>query len=176
MIRQQAEGKRAGIALKEERRMAEEIERKFLVREGEWHPKGNGSRILQGYLCSVPERTVRVRMKDDRAYLTIKGKNDGIRRPEFEYEIPAADAAELIGLCEQPVIAKRRYLEEYKGFIWEIDVFEGENAGLVLAEIELPSEDTVFPLPAWAGEEVSADSRYYNSNLQLHPYCEWGNP
>ncbi len=156
--------------------MAEEIERKFLVRRGEWKPRGTGSRILQGYLCSVPERTVRVRIRDDRAYLAIKGKNDGIRRAEFEYEIPATDAEKLIGLCEQPVIAKRRYLEEYEGFVWEIDVFEGENEGLTLAEIELPSEDTAFPLPSWAGEEVSADSRYYNSNLQRHPYREWGTP
>ncbi|SDP56115.1 adenylate cyclase [Selenomonas ruminantium] len=152
--------------------MAKEIERKFLVREN-WQPQNAGVDIAQGYLSTVPERTVRVRIKADRAFLTIKGRNEGISRPEFEYEIPVADAEELLQLAEQPVLRKKRYLEKHGGFLWEIDVFAGANVGLVVAEIELPTEDTVFSPPCWLGEEVSGDVRYYNANLIKTPYSLW---
>lgn len=152
--------------------MAVEIERKFLVREG-WQPQHEGVRIAQGYLSSVPERTVRVRIKGKKGYLTVKGRNEGIRRAEFEYEIPAADAEAMLKLCEQPPVEKTRYLEAYAGHTWEIDIFAGVNAGLRVAEIELPAEDTAFRKPDWAGREVSGDSRYYNSSLSHHPYQEW---
>ena len=154
--------------------MAKEIERKFLVREN-WRPQGEGVKIAQGYLSTVPERTVRVRLKDDRGFLTIKGRNEGISRLEFEYEIPAADAEELLQLAEQPVLEKTRYLEKHGDFLWEIDVFAGVNDGLVVAEIELPTEDTVFSPPCWLGEEVSGDVRYYNANLIKMPYSLWKN-
>ncbi|WP_432647540.1 CYTH domain-containing protein [Mitsuokella sp.] len=152
--------------------MAVEIERKFLVKEG-WQPKNAGVRIAQGYLSSVPERTVRVRIKGEKGYLTVKGKNQGISRAEFEYEIPVADAEAMLKLCEQPPVEKTRYLEKYEGHTWEIDIFAGANKGLRVAEIELPSEDTDFLKPAWAGMEVSGDARYYNSSLSLHPYQQW---
>ena len=153
--------------------MATEIERKFLVRRELWRPKDNGIAIAQGYLCSAPERTVRVRTWDACAYLTIKGKNRGIRRLEFEYEIPFSDAKELLELCEQPVISKKRYREQHVDNLWEIDVFEGDNEGLILAEVELSSETERVILPDWAGTEVSDDARYYNSYLFRHPYRMW---
>lgn len=152
--------------------MAAEIERKFLVKEG-WRPQANGVRIAQGYLSTVPERTVRVRIKGEKGYLTVKGRNAGIRRAEYEYEIPLADAEEMLSLCEQPLIEKRRYLEPFGGFTWEVDVFAGANEGLIVAEIELPAEDTPFEKPAWLGAEVSGDARYYNSSLIRHPYRDW---
>ena len=152
--------------------MGLEIERKFLVKEG-WQPKSAGSRIAQGYLSSDPARTVRVRVRDDRGYLTVKGKNEGICRAEFEYEVPLADAEAMLALCTRPIIEKRRYVEEYEGFLWEVDSFEGENAGLRVAEIELSAEDAAFPLPPWAGAEVSGDARYYNAQLVRSPYCTW---
>lgn len=152
--------------------MAAEIERKFLVKEG-WRPQANGVRIAQGYLSTVPERTVRVRIKGEKGYLTVKGRNAGIRRAEYEYEIPLADAEAMLALCEQPLIEKRRYLVPYEGYTWEVDVFAGANEGLVVAEIELPAEDAAFAKPDWAGAEVSGDARYYNSSLIRHPYREW---
>ena len=152
--------------------MAKEIERKFLVKES-WQPQAAGVQIAQGYLSTVPERTVRVRIKGDKAFLTIKGRNQGISRAEFEYEIPVSDAQELLALAEQPVLNKIRYLEKYEDFIWEIDVFAGENEGLVVAEIELPAEDADFAKPEWLGEEVSGDVRYYNANLIKSPYNLW---
>ncbi|WP_041914206.1 CYTH domain-containing protein [Selenomonas ruminantium] len=152
--------------------MAKEIERKFLVKDN-WQPQGAGMKIAQGYLSTVPERTVRVRIKDDKGYLTIKGKNEGISRAEFEYEIPLQDAEALLRLAEQPVLEKTRYLEKQGDFLWEIDVFAGDNEGLVVAEIELPTEETVFSRPSWLGEEVSGDVRYYNANLIKMPYSLW---
>ena len=152
--------------------MAEEIERKFLV-DTSWRPQRAGTHIAQGYLCQEPERTVRVRIRGDKGYLTIKGKNKGISRLEYEYEIPLKDAEELLQLCERPLVEKTRYLEDWEGFCWEIDVFAGENAGLVVAEIELPSPTTVFSRPIWLSDEVSDDARYYNSNLIKKPYSEW---
>lgn len=153
--------------------MAVEIERKFLVRRELWQPKEAGIAIVQGYLCSDAERTVRVRTWNEQAYLTVKGKSRGIRRLEFEYEIPFSDAKELLALCEQPVISKRRYVEQHVDNRWEIDVFEGDNEGLILAEVELLSEDAEISLPEWAGSEVSGDKRYYNSYLFRCPYRLW---
>ena len=152
--------------------MAEEIERKFLV-DASWRPQTAGTHIAQGYLCREPERTVRVRIRGDKGYLTIKGKNKGISRLEYEYEIPLKDAEELLKLCERPLVEKTRYLEDWGGFCWEIDVFAGENAGLVVAEIELPSPKTAFARPSWLSDEVSDDARYYNSNLIKMPYSQW---
>lgn len=152
--------------------MAKEIERKFLVKSS-WQPRHEGIKIAQGYLSTVPERTVRVRIKGDKGYLTIKGKNVGISRAEFEYEIPRHDAEELLQLAEQPILAKTRYLETHDGFTWEVDVFEAENQGLVVAEIELPDEAAAFSYPDWLGQEVSGDVRYYNANLIKNPFSLW---
>ena len=152
--------------------MAEEIERKFMV-DGSWRPQTAGTHIAQGYLCREPERTVRVRIRGNKGYLTIKGRNKGISRSEYEYEIPLKDAEELMQLCERPLVEKTRYLEECDGFCWEIDVFAGANDGLVVAEIELPTATTVFSRPAWLSVEVSDDARYYNSNLIKNPYSQW---
>ena len=150
-----------------------EIERKFLVKEGKWKAGKNGIQIKQGYLLSEPERTVRIRIAGEMAFITIKGKMQNISRPEFEYEIPVADALQMIKLCRSGIIEKTRFIEQVGGKTWEIDVFEGANYGLVLAEIELDSEDEKFELPAWAGKEVTSDYRYYNSWLSVNPYSEW---
>ena len=153
--------------------MKKEIERKFLVKKDLFLPNTEGEYIAQGYLSSTPERTVRVRIKNNRGYLTIKGKNEGISRSEFEYEIPESDAKELLQLCEPSIIIKRRYIVNINDSIWEVDVFEGENAGLIVAEIELKSEEDTFSKPDWIGEEVSFDVRYYNSNLSKRPFKFW---
>ena len=152
--------------------MAKEIERKFLVKES-WQPQSAGIKIAQGYLSTVPERTVRVRIKGEKGYLTIKGKNVGVSRAEYEYEIPRQDAEEMLQLAEQPILVKTRYLEQQGEFTWEVDVFAGENQGLVVAEIELPAEDAEFLRPAWLGQEVSGDVRYYNANLIKFPFSLW---
>jgi len=152
--------------------MAKEIERKFLVKDS-WQPQSEGIKIAQGYLSTVPERTVRVRIKGDKGYLTIKGKNVGVSRAEYEYEIPRQDAEEMLQLAEQPILVKTRYLEQQGEFTWEVDVFAGENQGLVVAEIELPAEDAEFSRPAWLGQEVSGDVRYYNANLIKCPFSLW---
>lgn len=152
--------------------MGQEIERKFLV-DPSWTPPGDGVAFEQGYLSSHPERVVRVRIEGERAKLTIKGSTRGVTRSEFEYPVPVEDARELMALCEQPVIVKRRYVIEHAGKRWEVDVFAGENAGLVIAELELASEQDAFEKPAWVREEVSGDPRYYNSNLARDPYSRW---
>ena len=152
--------------------MAKEIERKFLV-QASWQPQDEGIKIAQGHLSTVPERTVRVRIKGDKGYLTIKGKNQGISRAEFEYEIPIGDAEELLKLAEQPILSKTRYLEQHGNRLWEIDVFAGENQGLVVAEVELPDEQAEFSRPDWLGQEVSGDVRYYNANLIKKPFSLW---
>ena len=157
--------------------MGKEIERKYLVMPNAWRPQGDGVHFKQGYLNSQKERVVRVRIEGTVAKLTIKGITTGVTRPEFEYSIPVEDAATLLDhLCEQPLIDKHRHVEQHAGRTWEIDVFHGDNDGLVLAEIELESETDRPELPAWAGEEVSADPRYYNANLLKHPYKDWGPP
>jgi CYTH domain-containing protein len=154
--------------------MAKEIERKFLVDTNAWAPTGPGVRLTQGYLSSNKDRVVRVRIEGDKATLTVKGATRGISRAEFEYAIPLTDASEMLAsLCEQPLIDKHRHVETHGGRRWEIDVFHGANDGLVLAEVELPSEDAVLALPPWARADVSSDPRYFNSNLLAHPYSEW---
>ena len=154
--------------------MAKEIERKFLVNQELWQAQDAGIHFKQGYLSTQKERVVRVRIEGSIAKLTIKGATTGITRAEFEYTIPLEDAATLLDqLCEQPLIDKHRHKEVHGGKIWEIDVFHGLNAGLVIAEIELSSEDEAFETPAWAIREVSSDPRYYNSNLLKHPFSAW---
>ena len=156
--------------------MGVEIERKFRVLPS-WRPQAEGEAIAQGYLSSVPERTVRVRIRGAKGFLTVKGKNGGVdaaRRAEFEYEIPLADARAMLALCEPGVIEKVRHVEPAPdGHAWEIDVFHGANEGLVVAEIELDAEDEPFVRPAWLGEEVTEDARYYNSSLAKCPYKKW---
>jgi CYTH domain-containing protein len=154
--------------------MAKEIERKFLVKRDLWKPRDAGTYYKQGYLNSQKERVVRVRIAGTKAMLTIKGLTKGVSRSEFEYPIPVEDAAALLDqICEQPVIEKHRHKETHGGRTWEIDVFHGENDGLVVAELELASETEAFERPVWAGDEVSSDPRYFNSNLLKNPYKNW---
>jgi len=152
--------------------MATEIERKFLLKKGVW-PHGTAMKCCQGFLSRAKDRTVRVRTVNDKGYLTIKGIAVGASRPEFEYEIPYQDALELLEICEKPLIEKNRYRVEEGGLIWEIDEFFGENQGLIIAELELESEDQEFKKPDWVGEEVTGDPRYYNANLIKNPYTKW---
>ncbi len=154
--------------------MGIEIERKFLVRGDTWKAQGTKSLLRQAYLSSYPERLVRVRVEGDAATLTIKGKTHGATRREWEYSIPLADAHELLdALCERPVIEKYRYRISHEEMIWEVDEFLGENAGLVVAEIELADEGQTFAMPPWVGQEVTSDPRYFNSNLLKHPFSRW---
>ena len=154
--------------------MGVEIERKFLVRDARWKALGPGTLLRQGYLSSHPDRIVRVRIEGASAMMTIKGRSVGSRRGEWEYPIPLADAQVFLDtLCEKPIIEKYRYRIEHDGMIWEIDEFLSENAGLVVAEIELTSEDQIFSRPEWVGEEVSDDARYFNANLLRHPFSGW---
>ncbi len=155
--------------------MANEIERKFLVK-GEFKKFANKStRIVQGYLSSVPERTVRVRIKGDKGFLTIKGIGNvsGASRYEWEREIPVTEAEELLKICEPGVIDKTRYLVKSGDHTFEVDEFYGENEGLVLAELELASESEKFEKPDWLGEEVTGDTKYYNSMLMKNPFTKW---
>lgn len=154
--------------------MAKEIERKFLV-SGEFRQDSPESyRIMQGYICSDPDRTVRVRVRGDKGFLTIKGRSseDGLSRYEWEKEIPVSEAFELMALCGSGVIDKTRYLVPFGKHTYEVDVFHGANEGLVLAEIELSDEQEAFEMPSWLGEEVTGDVRYYNSMLSLHPFSK----
>ena len=154
--------------------MGIEIEKKFLLTGTEWKQLATGTAYRQGYLNSVKERTVRVRTINDQGFLTIKGVSVGATRLEYEYEIPLEDANALLDkLCEKPLIEKNRYKVNFSGFTWEIDEFFGENDGLIVAEIELESEDQAFEKPEWVGEEVTGDSRYFNSNLINNPYTKW---
>jgi adenylate cyclase len=154
--------------------MAQEIERKFLVNSAVWSPKDEGTHFKQGYLNSQKERVVRVRIEGHKAKLTIKGVTTGISRSEFEYAIPEDDAKVLLDqLCEHPLIDKHRHLERHGGHTWEIDVFHGDNEGLIVAEVELATVSEDLILPSWAGAEVSADPRYFNSNLLKHPFKTW---
>ena len=151
-----------------------EIERKFLVRGEGWRDPAAGIPYRQGYLSTVPERTVRVRLIRDRGYLTVKGIAVGATRAEYESEIPAGEACEMLdNLCERPLIEKTRYRIEYQGLVWEVDEFEGDNAGLIIAEVELDEEHQDIMLPDWVGKEVTGDSRYYNANLIADPYKTW---
>lgn len=154
--------------------MPQEIERKFLVRNDDWYVPGTGVPYRQGYLSTVPERTVRVRLAGDKGFLTIKGATRGAARAEYEYEIPAGEAGEMLDkLCERPLIEKTRYLVEHHGMVWEIDKFSGDNAGLVIAEVELEEEGQAVVLPDWVGKEVTGDPRYYNANLIAEPFTSW---
>jgi adenylate cyclase len=154
--------------------MGLEIERKFLVRDPSVLDGLAGTDIRDGYLSIAPERPIRVRRAGERAFITIKGPSAGATRAEYEYEIPAGDADELLeGLAIKPLIEKRRHRLAAGELSWEIDVYRGDNAGLVVAEVELPSADQPLDLPPWLGEEVTGDHRYANVNLVAHPYRSW---
>jgi adenylate cyclase len=154
--------------------MAIEIERKFLVNGNSWRRGATGQRIRQGYICSFPDRAVRVRIDGDRAFLTIKAAQNGASRYEYEYEIPMRDATEMLErLCERPLIEKMRHHLTVDGREWVVDEFEGENAGLMVAEVELEKEGQAIALPDWAGAEVTDEPRYLNVNLVRHPYRLW---
>ena len=152
--------------------MPKEIERKYLVKDDSWmnSPSFTAMYCRQGY-----NGIFRIRTMADKGYITIKGKTEGISRVEFEYEIPVDEAEEMLELfCNKPFIEKTRILIQHEGFMWEVDVFRGDNEGLVVAEVELESEDIIPPLPDWVGEEVSHDYKYFNSNLIKNPYNTWG--
>lgn len=154
--------------------MAKEIERKFLVKGEEWRQNNQYVHTCQGYLSTGGDCTVRVRVQGERAFLTIKGKTEGFSRAEYEYPIPVADANEMLAdLCQKPYVEKNRYKVMHAGVEWEVDEFLKENEGLVMAEVELESEDQQVELPPWVGEEVSHDPRYRNVNLMRHPYSAW---
>lgn len=155
--------------------MATEIERKFLLVSAEWRQLVSRSETFrQGYLSNDPRASVRVRISGNHATLNIKGMTLGVQRPEYEYPIPLADAAELLAqLCARPLIEKTRHFVEFGGNLWEIDEFHGDNAGLIVAEVELDSPDQVIPMPAWAGKDVSHLERYYNVRLTQYPYSRW---
>ena len=152
--------------------MAVEIERKFLVVGSAWR-QASGVRFSQGYLNRDKERTVRVRLAGEHGFLTVKGLTKGATRAEFEYQIPAADAEQLLKLCDGPLVQKIRRIIVHEGSTWEVDEFLGENADLVVAEIELKTETQAFARPAWLGIEVTDDPRYFNSSLATHPYGRW---
>lgn len=154
--------------------MGIEIERKFLVRGEAWCPVAAGLLYRQGYLSTDPGRTVRVRLAGEAAWLTIKGPPEGLLRPEFEYPIPVADANEMLDrLCRRPLIEKIRHRVSHGGRTWEVDEFLGDNAGLLLAEVELDRPDEEVELPPWAGEEVTEDPRYANAALVDRPFSRW---
>ena len=154
-----------------------EIERKFIV-DGEFKKFAHSSsHIQQGYFDTAPGRTVRVRIRDDKAYLTIKGPSnkDGLSRYEFETEVSSEDGAQLLSLCGPGRIDKTRWLVDFGGHTFEVDEFHGDNEGLIMAEVELSSEDEAFDKPAFIGKEVTGDRRFYNSHLMRMPYCVWRN-
>jgi len=155
--------------------MATEIERKFLVSDESWRRDAREAIVMrQGYMSGGERASIRVRVQGEQAFLNIKSATLGVWRREYDYPIPLGDAEEILAdLCERPLIEKTRYLVEHAGHTWEVDVFEGDNAGLVVAEIELDSEDQIFERPAWVGEEVSHDPRYYNVCLVKHPFKAW---
>ena len=155
--------------------MAVEIERKYLVINDKWKSSVESqSTLKQGYLATVANASIRVRVAEDKAHLNIKSSTVGIRRSEYEYEIPQTDGEEMLAhLTEGAVIDKVRYKVRCGEHLWDLDVFRGDNAGLVVAEVELQSEDEPFEMPEWAGNEVSGDTRYYNASLVKHPFCDW---
>ncbi len=161
--------------LEEEVEVAQEVERKFLIRSDEWRHHSTGcQRIRQGYLIGAARASIRIRVAGEQAWLNIKSATLGVERREYEYAIPLADAEEMLAeLCERPQIEKVRYEVPWGDHTWEIDSFEGDNAGLVVAEIELGQADEPFERPPWLGEEVSDDPSYYNVRLIQHPYREW---
>ena len=153
-----------------------EIERKFLVTNDAWRAHArDAARFRQGYLPGVQTASVRVRVSGERAWLNIKSATLGVTRREYEYEIPLADAQDMLEvLCERPLIEKTRHHVPHGDQLWEVDVFEGDNAGLVVAELELGSPDEPFDRPPWVGDEVSHDPRYYNVSLRRRPFRSWG--
>jgi CYTH domain-containing protein len=152
-----------------------EIERKFLVASDAWRSGAVGQPYRQGYLSTDPDRTVRVRMAGDAGYLTVKGRTEGAARAEYEYPVPREHAEEMLDrLALRPLIEKTRYLIPFGGLIWEVDEFSGDNAGLVLAEVELADERQAVALPPWVGREVTGDPRYANASLVARPYRTWG--
>ena len=154
--------------------MAQEIERKYLLKEDSWRNLAEGTVYCQGYIATQDKTTVRVRIVGQQGYLTIKGASIGYSRLEFEYPIPVEDAQEMLNtLCQRPFIEKIRYKIAWGGLIWEIDEFQGLNQGLILAEVELTHSNQDILLPPWIGEEVSHDSRYFNSYLVKHPFSQW---
>jgi CYTH domain-containing protein len=154
--------------------MGKEIERKFLVKGNSWRGQGEGKHYRQGYLSTVKERTVRVRTAGDKGYITVKGISTGASRSEYEYEIPTTDANEMLDkLCERPLIEKTRYRIPQDGLVWEIDEFEGDNRGLITAEVELKDEKQSVKLPDWIEKEVTDDPRYFNANLVAKPFTTW---
>ena len=155
--------------------MAREIERKFLVLNDEWRAAaGPGARLRQGYLAMTPKSVTRVRVQDDDcAFITVKSAEKGLSRDEYEYEIPVADAVRMLALCQDAIIDKTRYEIQVGDHIWEVDVFAGDNAGLVVAEVELPAEDAPYTKPSWAGAEVTQDDRYFNAALAKRPFKLW---
>ncbi|OQS37649.1 CYTH domain-containing protein [Chromobacterium haemolyticum] len=153
--------------------MAVEIERRFIVVGNDWRGLAPGVQYRQGYLSVEKERTVRVRVVGDQAWLTLKSNISNVSRHEFEYPVPLADAQTIMEAMCPMVVDKLRHRIEHGGFIWEVDEFFGDNAGLVLAEIELPDESTPFDKPAWIGEEVTEDGRYTNAYLSKTPYSRW---
>lgn len=155
--------------------MGMEIERKFLVKGEEWRSLGRGKLYRQGYIITQDGfTTVRVRVAGEQGYLTIKGKNEGISRTEFEYSIPLEDAIDMLErFCQKPLVEKVRYRIDWENLTWEVDEFLGDNQGLIMAEVELQQENQDINIPHWIGEEVTHDSRYYNANLQKYPYKIW---
>lgn len=154
--------------------MGREIERKFLPANDGWRGLAQGRLLRQGYLCAGPTGAVRVRVAGERAWLGIKGRTVGASRAEFEYPIPLEDARQMLAeLTQHALVEKTRYALSHGGLIWEVDEFHGLNQGLVLIEVELTSEDQRFARPAWVGEEVTDDPRYYNAALAARPFCEW---
>ena len=155
--------------------MSLEIERKFLVCGEFSNEATEATEIVQGYLSTAPGSTVRIRIRGEKGYITVKGKSDesGIGRYEWEKEIPVDEARELLRLCEPYPVEKTRYLVPFRGHIFEVDVFRGANSGLVMAEIELGSPGEPFDKPSWLGEEISGDPRYFNSALSVKPYMSW---
>ena len=155
--------------------MGVEIERKYLVDIAKWQlvDKPVGDFYRQGYMHKEPGKTIRIRITDTAGFITIKGKSQGATRAEYEYDIPVADAEELLSdFCDE-VITKTRYRIEYAGKTWEVDVFSGDNEGLIIAEIELHDEAEQFAIPDWVAREVTGEKRYFNSNLSVHPYTRW---
>lgn len=156
--------------------MGVEIERKYLVINDEWKANAEPTRLVQSYIQSAPGTVVRFRIAGKKAFFTLKGKTEGISRLEYEYEIPVSDAEEIIDrLCDKPYVSKIRNKVVFAGKTWEVDVFDGVNEGLVIAEIELKSEDEQYELPPWAGADVSDQPKYRNRYLSKHPFTTWPN-
>ncbi|MGJ3248953.1 MAG: CYTH domain-containing protein [Elainellaceae cyanobacterium] len=154
--------------------MGQEIERKFLVIGEDWRSHAHGTPYRQGYIPTRSGVTVRVRIAGEIGYLTLKGLTSGISRSEFEYAIPVEDATHMLDeLCDRPLIEKTRYRLSIDGIVWEVDEFEGENKGLILAEVELTRPDQSVSIPGWVGQEVSDDPRYFNAYLANHPFSQW---